>query len=65
MQTGKADMAMGAIGINEERQKQEENWPAMQMTVVKIVCLGFPYFLAASVTLASSSLYLSFSRSIS
>ena len=27
MQTGKADMAMGAIGINEERQKQEENWP--------------------------------------
>ena len=39
MQTGKADMAMGAIGINEERQKQEENWPAMQMTVVKIVCL--------------------------
>ncbi len=37
MQTGKADMAMGAIGINEERQKQEENWTAMQMTVVKIV----------------------------
>ena len=52
MQTGKADMAMGAIGINEERQKQEENWPAMQMTVVKIVCLGFPYFLAASVNIA-------------